>query len=126
MMARYVPPKQGKLSQLFDVVVLMALTFGALYIPLFMGLAGGSKTVPEGAQTTWEGMGQNATEIAQYNALGFTDPAAVADIINARYDYSFSIGALVAMVVIIVAYYALMLKFSETEYREVIAEKFDG
>jgi hypothetical protein len=124
-MSRYAPPKQSKLSQLFDVVVLMALTFGALYIPLFMGLAGGSKSVPEGAATTWEGMGQNATEIAQYNALGFTDPAAVSDIINARYDYSFSIVALLVMVVIIIAYYALMLKFSETEYREVIAEKFD-
>jgi hypothetical protein len=124
-MAHYVPPKQGKLSQLFDVVVLMALTFGALYIPMFMGLAGGVKSVPEGAGQTWEAMGQNATQIAQYNALGFTDPAAVADIINARYDYSFSVTALLVMVVIIVAYYVLMLKFSETEYREVIAEKFD-
>ncbi|MEI6799217.1 MAG: hypothetical protein WCO04_08390 [Pseudomonadota bacterium] len=124
-MAHYVPPKQGKLSQLFDVIVLMALTFGALYIPLLMGLAGGAKTVPEGAGQTWEAMGQNATEIAQYNALGFTDPATVANIINARYDYSFSVTALLVMVVIIVAYYVLMLKFSETEYREVIAEKFD-
>ncbi len=129
-MAHYVPPKQGKLSQLFDVIVLMALTFGALYIPMFMGLAGGVKTVPEGAGQTWEAMGQNATQIAQYNALGltkpgFTDPAAISDIINARYDYSFSVTALLVMVVIIVAYYVLMLKFSETEYREVIAEKFD-
>ena len=124
-MAHYVPPKQGKLSQLFDVVVLMALTFGALYIPMFMGLAGGVKSVPEGAGQTWESMGQNATQIAQYNALGFTDPAAISNIINARYDYSFSITALLVMVVIIVAYYVLMLKFSETEYREVIAEKFD-
>jgi hypothetical protein len=124
-MAHYVPPKQGKLSQLFDVVVLMALTFGALYIPMFMGLAGGIKSVPEGAGQTWEAMGQNATQIAQYNALGFTDPAAISNIINARYDYSFSITALLVMVVIIVAYYVLMLKFSETEYREVIAEKFD-
>ena len=88
-MAHYVPPKQGKLSQLFDVVVLMALTFGALYIPMFMGLAGGVKSVPEGAGQTWEAMGQNATQIAQYNALGFTDPAAISNIINARYDYSF-------------------------------------
>ena len=124
-MAHYVPPKQGKLSQLFDVIVLMALTFGALYMPMFLGLAGGVKSVPEGAGQTWEAMGQNATQIAQYNALGFTDPAAVSDIINARYDYSFSMTALLVMVVIIVAYYVLMLKFSETEYREVIAEKFD-
>jgi hypothetical protein len=125
MMAPYTPPKQGKLSQLFDVAVLLAMTFGALYIPLILKLAGGSKTVPEGAQTTWEGMGQNATEIAQYNALGFTDPAAVADIINARYDYSFSFAALAVMIVVIVGYYVLMLRFSETEYRDVIAEKFD-
>ncbi len=124
-MANYIPPKQSKVSQLFDVLVLLALTFGALYIPLFMGLAGGSKKVPEGAGTTWEAMGQNPTEIAQFKALGITDPAAVSDIINARYDYNFSILALAAMVVIIIAYYVLMLKFSETEYREVIAEKFD-
>jgi len=124
-MSRYIPPKQSKLSQLFDVVVLLAMTFGALYIPLFMGLAGGSKSVPEGAGKTWEAMGQNPTQIAQYNALGYTDPAAVSDIINARYDYSFSVVALVVMVGIIIAYYVLMLKFSETEYREVIAEKFD-
>ena len=83
---KYLPPKQSKLSQLFDVGVLLAMTFGALYVPLFMGLAGGSKTVPEGAPTTWEGMGQNATQIAQYEALGFTDPAAISDVINARYD----------------------------------------
>lgn len=125
-MSRYTPPKQSKISQLFDVVILLALTFGALYIPLFMGLAGGSKSVPEGAATTWEGMGQNATQIAQYNALGFTDPAAIADVINARYDYSFSWGALIVMIVVILAYYALMLRFSEKEYRDVISEKFDG
>jgi len=121
---KYAPPKQTKLGQLIDVIILMGLTFGALYIPLFMGLAGGSKSVPEGAPTTWEGMGQNATQIAQYQALGFTDPAAVSNIINARYDYSFSWAALVVMIVVIVAYYALMLRFSEQEYRDVIAEKF--
>ncbi len=46
-------------------------------------------------------------------------------LITARYDYSFSPVALIAMVVIVIGYYVLMLKFSETEYREVIAEKFD-
>jgi hypothetical protein len=113
----YRPPKQSKLSQLFDVIVLLAMTFGALYIPLFLGLAGGSKSVPEGAPTTWEGMGQNAAQVAQYNALGFTDPAAVSNIINARYDYSFSWGALAVMILV-------MLRFSEQEYRDVISEKF--
>ena len=125
-MAKYQAPVQSKISQFIDVAVLVALTFGALYIPLFMGLAGGSKTSPASTGTpTWESLGQNATEIAQYKALGFTDPAVIAPIITARYDYSFSPFALIAMIVIIIAYYALMLKFSETEYRDVIAEKFD-
>lgn len=121
---KYSPPKQSKLGQLVDVIILMGLTFGALYVPLFLGLAGGSKSVPEGAPTTWEGMGQNATQIAQYEALGFTDPAAISGIINARFDYSFSWGALAVMILVILAYYTLVLRFSEQEYREVIAEKF--
>ena len=124
-MARYVPPKQSKVSQLLDVVALLAMTFGALYTPLYLGLAGGSKVVPELANPTWESLGQNATQIAQYNALGFTDAAEVAPIIGARYDYSFSWIALVVMFVIVIGYYVMMMRFSEREYREVIAEKFD-
>lgn len=124
-MAHYQAPKQSKISQLIDVIVLLALTFGALFAPVYLGLAGGAKSVPEGAPTDWEGMGQNATEIAQYNALGYTDPAAIADIINARYDYSFSWAALIAMIVIVVGYYVMMLRLSDREYRDVIAEKFD-
>ena len=125
-MARYVPPKQSKLSQLFDVVVLLALTFGALYTPLYLGLAGGSKTAPEIVDPTWESLGQNATQIAQYNALGFTDPAEIAPIIGARYDYSFSWVALIVMFLIVIGYYVMMLRLSDKEYREVIAEKFGG
>ena len=124
-MARYIPPKQGKASQLFDVVVLLAMTFGALYTPLYLGLAGGTKTVPEIVDPTWESLGQNATEIAQYQALGL-DPVTAAPIILARYDYSFSWIALVIMFVVVIGYYVMMLRFSDREYREVIAEKFDG
>ena len=123
-MARYIPPKQSKLSQLLDVIVLLALTFGALYTPLYLGLAGGSKTTPEIVDPTWESLGQNATQIAQYKALGFTDPAEVAPIIGARYDYSFSWVALIFMVLVIIGYYVIILRLSEKEYREVIAEKF--
>ncbi len=47
VMAKYTPPVQSKVSQFIDVIVLMVLTFGALYVPLFLGLAGGSKTSPE-------------------------------------------------------------------------------
>ena len=35
-------------------------------------------------------------------------------------------GALALMVIVIVGYFVMMLRLSEKEYREVIAEKFDG
>ena len=42
-MARYTPPRQGKVGQIIDVLVLLILTVGALYVPLWLGLAGGAK-----------------------------------------------------------------------------------
>lgn len=124
-MAHYSAPLQSKIGQLFDVVVLVVLTVGALFVPLWMGLAGSSKTVATPVENpTWESLGQTPVQAAQYEALGY-DPAGAHDLILARFDYSFSVSAVVVMVVVIVLYYVLMLKFSESEYRDVIAEKFD-
>ena len=123
-MAHYEPPKQGKASQLIDVIVLVVLTVGALFVPLWMGMAGAAKTVAEPvANATWEALGQNAAQAAKYEALGYT-PESAHDLILARFDYSFSIGALIVMIVVIVGYYAILLRFSEKEYRDVISEKF--
>lgn len=123
-MAHYQPPRQGKASQLFDVVVLVVLTVGALFVPLWLNLAGATKSVTAPVENpTWESLGQNAAQAAKYEALGHT-PESAHDLILARFDYSFSTGALVTMIVVIVLYYALILRFSEVEYREVISEKF--
>ena len=123
-MAHYVPPKQGKASQLFDVVVLVVMTVGALFVPLWMGMAGAAKTVAEPvANATGEALGQNAAQAAKYEALGYT-PESAHDLILARFDYSFSVTALLTMVAVILLYYFLILRFSETEYREVISERF--
>jgi hypothetical protein len=123
-MAHYSPPKQSKIGQLVDVVVLIGLTIGALFVPLFLGLAGSSKSVTTPvANPTWETLGQTPTQAAQYEALGYT-PASAHDIILSRFDYSFSITAVLVLVVVILLYYALVLRFSDVEYREVIAEKF--
>ena len=123
-MAHYIPPTQGKASQLVDVVVLVVLTVGALFVPLWMGLAGAAKTVAAPvADPTWDALGQTTAQAAQYEALGYT-PESAHDLILARYDYSFSLTALVTMVVVIVLYYVLILRFSDVEYREVISEKF--
>ena len=123
-MAHYEPPKQSKASQLIDVIVLVVLTIGALFVPLWMGMAGAAKTVAAPvANATWEALGQTPAQAAKYEALGYT-PESAHDLILARFDYSFSVGALVAMVAVILLYYVLILRFSDVEYREVIAEKF--
>ncbi len=123
-MAHYVPPKQSKLSQLFDVIVLVVLTIGALFVPLWLGMAGAAKSVATPVENpSWETLGQTPAQAAKYEALGY-DPVSAHDLILARFDYSFSIGALLMMVVGIVLYYVLILRFSEVEYREVISEKF--
>ncbi|WP_374376675.1 hypothetical protein [Tabrizicola sp.] len=123
-MAHYEPPKQSKASQLIDVIVLVVLTIGALFVPLWMGMAGAAKTVAAPiANATWEALGQTPAQAAKYEALGYT-PESAHDLILARFDYSFSVGALVAMVLVILLYYVLILRFSDVEYREVIAEKF--
>lgn len=125
-MVRYIPPKQGKVGQILDVIVLLALTIGALYIPLWMGLAGSAHVAGTPENPTWESLGQNAAMIEKWNQLGYADAASAAEIISSRFDYSFSIGSLLMMIVVILGYYAIMLWLSAKEYREVIAEKFDG
>lgn len=123
-MAHYQPPTQGKVSQLIDVIVLVVLTVGALFVPIWLGMAGAAKSVTAPvANPTWESLNQNAAQAAKYEALGYT-PESAHDLILSRFDYSFSIGALLTMIVVIVLYYFLILRFSEVEYREVISEKF--
>ena len=123
-MAHYSPPKQGMVSQLIDVVVLVVLTVGSLFVPLKLGLAGAAKSVATPVEApTWETLGQTPAQSAQYEALGYT-PETAHDLILARFDYSFSTGALLTMIAVIVLYYVLILRFSEVEYREVISEKF--
>jgi len=123
-MARYQPPRQSALGQVFDVIVLLVLTLGALYLPLYMGLAGRAAAPSPQENPTWESLGQNATMVERWTALGYADPASAQDIITSRFDYSFSALSLIVMIVVVVGYFVLMLRLSEKEYREVISEKF--
>lgn len=120
----YKPPQQSLAAQIFDVITLLVLTVGALYLPLYLGLAGAAKTPKPIANPTWEALGQNATEQQQWAALGITDPAAANDMITARFDYSFSWIALIVMAVLVIGYFVLVVRLSDREYREVIDERF--
>jgi hypothetical protein len=123
-MAKYIPPLQSKASQFFDVIVILVLTIVTLYLPTWLKLAGASKVSTPVENPTWESLGQNEVMVQKWNQLGFPDAASAADTITARFDYSFSAISVITMVVVIVGYYVIMLRFSETEYRDVIAEKF--
>jgi hypothetical protein len=120
----YDPPKQGFFGQIFDVLVLLVLTVGALYLPLYLGLAGADKVPQPIENPTWEALNQNPIEQQQWAALGITDPAAASEIISARFDYSFSWPALIVMVIFVIGYFVLVVKLSDKEYREVIDERF--
>ena len=120
----YQPPQAELFAQIVDVIVLVVLTVGALYVPLYLGLAGAAKTPKPIENPTWEALGQNAVEQQQWAALGITDPAAANDIITARFDYTFSWTALIVMAVLVVGYFVLVVRLSDKEYREVIDERF--
>ena len=120
----YKPPKQSLAGQIVDVVVLLVLTVGALYLPLYMGLAGAAKTPAPIENPTWEALGQNEVEQAQWAVLGFPDAASANEVITARFDYTFSWTALIVMVVVVVGYFILVVRLSDKEYREVIDERF--
>lgn len=128
MASKYTPPPQSKISQVFDVVVLLVLTVGALYVPLWLGMASGAKTSAPVENPTWESLNQNPVMVEKWNALGITEPADVNEMITSRFDYwAFSVWELIVMIVIVIGYYVIVVRLSDKEYREVIAEKFgDG
>ena len=127
-MAIYLPPRQSKLGQIFDVIVLLALIIGALRLPLWLGLAGGAKTpAPYNPAATWAELGQDTPEkVAAWNALGYASPdnEALQSLITARFDYTINTLELLVMIVVVIGYFFLVIRFSGQEYKEVIAEKF--
>ena len=139
MVQRYVPPKQGIASQLFDVAFLLALVFGALFLPIWLKIAVPSRveklpdgvsyqTAADGTKTwsglSWEKLGQNPTMQAQWEKLGYSKEQA-ADIITQPFQYDIDIVGVASTAVVVIGYFLFMLFMSEKEYKQVIAEKFD-
>ena len=138
MATRYAPPQQSLVGQIVDVVFLLALVFGALFLPLWLQIAvpsrveklpaGVSYTAAEDGTKTWTGLswevlGQNPTMQAQWEKLGYTKESA-ADIITQPFDYTIDVGGVIITAIVLLGYFVFMLRVSEKEYREVIAEKF--
>ena len=138
-MRAYSPPKQSIAGQLFDVGFLLALVFGALFLPIWLGIAVPSRVekLPEGVTytkaadgmktwqgLTWEKLGQNPTMQAQWTKLGYTKETA-ADIITQPFDYTIDVAGVAITGGVILAYFLFLMFMSDKEYKQVIAEKFD-
>lgn len=72
---------------------------------------------------TWEALEQNPVMQEQWSKLGY-DLEGAASAITLRYDYSLNWLGLLATLVAIAAYFGFLIRQSDKEYREVIAEKF--
>ena len=123
MAGKYIPPEQGRTGQIVDTLFILALVFGALYLPIQLGLTSGGTVRRPPAEHTWQALGQNPTMQEQWEKLGYTAETA-APIIAARFDYTVRPLALGLTLIVIGAYFFFLLRHSETEYREVIREKF--
>jgi uncharacterized membrane protein YkvI len=121
--APYEPPTQSVIGQIFDAFLMLVLVVVALYLPLLLGLAGGGSATQAFDAPTWEALGQNAAMAGQWEKLGF-DPTTASEIIGKRFDYSFSWISLIVTAAVIILYFVGMLRWSDREYRDVIAERF--
>ena len=62
---------------------------------------------------------------AQWEKLGYTVETA-ADIITQPFDYTIDTAGLLITGVVIIGFFVFLVVMSDREYRQVIAEKFDG
>ena len=128
MSKHYSPPNQGMFGQIFDSILILVLVYASLMLPLLMKAE--AKAEEPAAATavvinTWESLKQNEVMQAQWIKLGHT-PDTAAAIINNRFDYTIDPMMLIITIFVVVGYFVIMLKVSDKQYREVIAEKFDN
>ncbi|MEI9964404.1 MAG: hypothetical protein WDM92_06560 [Caulobacteraceae bacterium] len=135
----YTPPKQSLIGQLFDVGFLLALVFGALFLPIWLKIAVPSRVeklpagvtyvkAADGTKTwtglTWDKLGQNPTMQAQWVKLGYTKETA-ADIITQPFDYTIDVAGVALTALVVLAYFVFLVWMSDREYKQVVAEKFE-
>ncbi len=128
MKQHYTPPNQGLLGQIFDSILILVLVYASLMLPLLMKTEAKAEEPAVAAEVvvnTWESLGQNEIMQAQWVKLGHT-PDSAATIINNRFDYTIDPMMLIITILVVVGYFVVVLKVSDKEYREVIAEKFDN
>lgn len=125
MAAKYTPKKQSGLGQFIDSIFILVLVYVSLYIPLLLKSepAAEQAAVEQAAKPTWESLNLAPVVQQQWEKLGY-DAEKAAGLINSKFDYTIDPLMLLITVGVIVGYFVFMIKVSDKQYREVIAEKF--
>lgn len=125
MASEYVPPVQKGFGQLVDSLFLLVLVYCSLLAPLLLRAPDKAPEQTQAAttQVSWQTLGQNPTMQAQWQKLGY-DAAQAKPIIATKFDYEVDPGSLIVTALVIVGYFVFVLRVSERQYRQVIAEKF--
>lgn len=124
MKQKYSPKKQSGLGQFIDSLFILVLVYVSLYIPLLMKTDTAAAAADASApKPTWDSLHLPAVVQQQWEKLGF-DAEKASGLISAHFDYTIDPLMLVITAAVIVGYFVFMLKVSEKQYREVIAEKF--
>lgn len=127
MTNHYEPPKQGWFGQIFDSLFVLALVYLSLMLPLLFkakeAASAAAGAAAEVVKPTWESLQLSPVVQEQWEKLGY-DAEKAAALINTRFDYTIDPTWLAITAAVLIGYFVFMLKVSDKEYREVIAEKF--
>ena len=122
----YEPPVQSGAGQFFDSLVVLVLVYASLMAPLlFKAPPPAPADAADKPAVTWESLNQTPAMVEQWEKLGGKVEAAAPMITN-RFDYTIEPISLLLTIAVIVGYFMFVLRVSETEYREVIRERFDA
>jgi hypothetical protein len=109
---------------LVDSVFLLVLVYCSLLAPLL--LKAPEKPVQADAartQVSWRELGQNPAMEAQWRKLGY-DSEQARPIVTSKFNYEIEPVSLTVTALVIVGYFVFVLRVSDRQYRQVIAEKF--
>ncbi|MEM5339525.1 hypothetical protein [Paraburkholderia azotifigens] len=124
MAADYVPPVQKGIGQLVDSIFLLVLVYCSLLAPLLLKTPDKPPEAQAAStQVSWRELGQTPAMEAQWRKLGY-DAQQAKPIITSRFDYQIEPVSLIVTALVIAGYFVFVLRVSDRQYRQVIAEKF--
>lgn len=126
MSMKYEPPKQRWFGQIFDSLFILALVYLSLLLPLLFKAKAAETAASATADAvvpTWVSLNLSPIVQQQWEKLGYNAEKA-AGLINTKFDYSIDPVWLAITAAVIIGYFFFMIKVSDKQYREVIAEKF--